>query len=83
MRDAGLRASPFCRKERAMRKRQRFKQTRSLQERLSEFIATAREDADGTPGGADQYELLKKIRKAETAANMEAWEILPELHPPK
>ncbi|MDR6305055.1 hypothetical protein GGQ85_002771 [Nitrobacter vulgaris] len=66
-----------------MQTRRRFKQTTSFQDRLSDFIAGARSEADGGPGGADHYELLKKIRQAETAANIERWATSPELQPPK
>ncbi|WP_425908429.1 hypothetical protein [Nitrobacter sp. TKz-YC02] len=66
-----------------MQMRRRFKQTTSLQDRLSDFIAGARSEADGGPGGADQYEMLKKIRQAEAAANIERWAASPELQPPK
>ena len=45
-----------------MQTRRRFKQTTSLQDRLSEFIAGARAEAETAPGGADEYELRKKIR---------------------
>jgi hypothetical protein len=31
----------------------------------------------------NQYELQKKIRQAETAANVEKWANSPELQPPK
>lgn len=61
----------------------RFKQTTSFQDRLSAFISGARYEANAAPGGADEYELRKKIRQAETAANIEAWASLPELQPPK
>ena len=66
-----------------MQTRRRFKQTTSLQDRLSEFIGGARSEADAAPGGADEYELRKKIRQAETAANIEAWANSPGLQPPK
>lgn len=66
-----------------MQTRRRFKQTTSFQDRLSDFIAGARSEADGRPGSADHYELLKKIRQAETAANIERWATSPELQPPK
>jgi hypothetical protein len=56
-----------------MQTRRRFKQTKSFQDRLSEFVEGARSEADAAPGGADQYELQKKIRQAENAANIEAW----------
>jgi hypothetical protein len=66
-----------------MQTRRRFKQTTSLQDRFSDVIASARSEAGGAPGDADQYELLKKIRQAETAANIERWATSPELQPPK
>jgi hypothetical protein len=55
----------------------------SLQDRLSEFIAGARAEAETAPDGADEYELQKKVRQAETAANIEAWANSPGLQPPK
>ena len=66
-----------------MQTRRRFKQTTSFQDRLSAFIADARSEADAAPGGADEYELQKKVRQAETAANIERWATSPELQPPK
>ena len=53
-----------------MQKRRRFKQTTSLQDRLSEFVNTERAKAESVPE-SDQYELQKKIRQAETAANIQ------------
>ena len=61
----------------------RFKQATSFQDRLSDFISGARYEANAAPGGADEYELRKEIRQAETAANIEAWVNSPGLHPPK
>lgn len=49
----------------------RFKQTKSFQDRLSEFIEDARSAANAARDGAD--ELVKKIQKAQTAADIEAW----------
>jgi hypothetical protein len=66
-----------------MQKRRRFKQTTSLQDRLSEFVDTERAKAERMRESADQYELRKKIRQAETAANIEAWANSPGLQPPK
>ena len=66
-----------------MKKRRRFKQTTSLQDRLSEFVNGERANADAVPGGADQYERQKKIRQAETAADIEKWANSPGLRPPK
>lgn len=55
-----------------MSTRRRFKQTISLQHRLAEFVAGERSEASAEPAGADQYELQKKIRQAETVSNLEA-----------
>jgi hypothetical protein len=38
---------------------------------------------DRLPDGADQVELLKKIKQAEAAANIEAWANSPGLQPAK
>ena len=65
-----------------MQKRRRFKQTTSLQDRLSEFVNTERAKVESMPESG-QYELQKKIRQAETAANIERWADSPELQPPK
>jgi hypothetical protein len=35
------------------------------------------------PDSAERYDLLKKIRQAECAANIEAWVNSPGLQPPK
>jgi hypothetical protein len=35
------------------------------------------------PDGADQSELRKKLRRAETAANIDKWADSPGLQPPK
>jgi hypothetical protein len=65
-----------------MQQRRRFKQTKSLQERLSEFVDGERAKAESTPDG-DQLELAKKTRQAEVAADIERWANSPELQPPK
>jgi hypothetical protein len=66
-----------------MQKRRRFKQTTSLQDRLSEFAEGERAKAESMPDSAERYEHLKKIRQAKTAANIEAWANSPGLQPPK
>jgi hypothetical protein len=66
-----------------MQMRRRFKQITSLQDRLAEFAEGERAKAESMPDSADRYEHLKKIRQAETAANIEAWANSPELQPPK
>lgn len=66
-----------------MQMRRRFKQTVSLHNRLSEFVADTRAKADSVPDGPARNELLKKIQQAEAAANIEAWANSPGLQPPK
>jgi hypothetical protein len=52
-------------KERAMQKLRRFKQTTSLQDRLSEFSSGERAKAESMRDSAERCEHLKKIRQAE------------------
>jgi hypothetical protein len=66
-----------------MQMRRRFKQTVSLHNRLSEFVADTRAKADSVPDGPERNQLLKKIRQAEAAANIEPWANSPRLQPPK
>lgn len=66
-----------------MKTRRRFKQTTSLQDRLSEFVDGEYAKAENMPQCNERYELLKKVRQAETAANIEKWANSPELQPPK
>jgi hypothetical protein len=69
--------------ERGMQKRRRFKHTTSLQDRLAEFTEGERAKAESIPERANEYELRKKIRQAETAANIDKWASSPGLRPPK
>lgn len=64
-----------------MQKRRRFKQTTSFEERLSEFVDGERAKAESMPESKDKFELLRKVRQAETAANMETWATSPNLQP--
>jgi hypothetical protein len=66
-----------------MQMRRRFNQTVSFHNRLSEFIADARAEAENMPDGPERNQLLKKIRQAEAAANIEPWANSPGLQPPK
>ena len=63
--------------------RRRFKQTQSLEARLSEEAKRLREQAKLLPHGAERDELIRKARQAETAARMNGWLTSPELQPPK
>jgi hypothetical protein len=53
--------------------RRRFKQTQSLEERLSEEAKRLREEAKLLPPGAVREALLRKARQAETGSHMSEW----------
>jgi hypothetical protein len=53
--------------------RRRFKQTRSLEERLSEEAKRLREEAKLLPPGAARDEMIRRARHAEIAAHMNEW----------
>ena len=63
--------------------RRRFKQTLSLEARLSEEAKRLREEAKLLPPGALREELIRKARHAETAAHMNEWLTSPGLRPPE
>jgi hypothetical protein len=65
-----------------VQRRRRFKQTTSLQERLSVFAKEAREKASLLPPGLERQDLLKKARQADTAAHIDDWANSPGLQPP-
>jgi hypothetical protein len=66
-----------------MQQRRRFKQTVSLQDRISSFAETARKVAALLPPGAERDVLLRKARQADTADNLTDWVNSPGLQPPK
>jgi hypothetical protein len=66
-----------------MQLRRRFKQVRSLEERLSEEAARLREEANLVPPGPIREELLRRARQAETGSHMSEWLRSPGLAPPK
>ena len=63
--------------------RRRFKQTHSLEERLSEQARRLREEAKLLPPGAEREAVLRKARQAEAAWYMTEWLRSPGLQPPK
>jgi hypothetical protein len=63
--------------------RRRFKQTKSLEERLSEESKRLREEAKSLPHGAAREALLRKARQAETASRINEWLSSPGLQPPE
>ncbi|MBR0850665.1 hypothetical protein JQ543_23190 [Bradyrhizobium diazoefficiens] len=54
-------------------KRNRRKQTQSLQERLMSFAATARERARLMPPGRERELLLRRAKQNEMASNLTDW----------
>nr|WP_244647786.1 hypothetical protein [Bradyrhizobium diazoefficiens] len=66
-----------------MGRRRRFKQTKSLEERLSEEAKRLREEAKLHPPGAVREALLRKARQAETASRINEWLSSPGLQPPE
>jgi hypothetical protein len=70
-------------KEQRMLKRRRFKQTKSLKERLLERAEQLREEAKLLPYGLVRDAIIKRARQAEAAAHMDEWLNSPGLQPPK
>lgn len=66
-----------------MAQRRRFKQTRTLKERLLEEAQSLREQARLLPPGPVREAALMKARQAESAAHMEDWLGSPTTQPPK
>ena len=56
-----------------MQKRRRFKQTKSLKDRLLEKAQNLREQAKLLPYGSVRDATLKKARQAEAAAHIDEW----------
>lgn len=64
-------------------KRHRFKQDKTLGERLINEARLAREKADQLPPRVDREDLLRKAREADIAAHIDEWLTSPGLRPPK
>ena len=64
-------------------KRNRRKNVTSTTERLLEFAAQARAEAQALPPGPARRESLRKAREAETTARLNDWLTSPGLLPPK
>ena len=63
--------------------RRRFKQIRSLEERLSDHAERLREEAKLRPPGVARDELIRKARQAETGSHLIEWLSSPGLRPPE
>ena len=59
------------------KRRMRFKQTVSLQERLAAFAREIRDQASRLPPGSERDELLRKAKLADTAASIDRWRSTP------
>jgi hypothetical protein len=66
-----------------MKKRRRFKQSTTLEQRLADEAARLRKEAQGTPLGIERERLIRRCRQAEVAAHMAEWINSPGLQPPK
>jgi hypothetical protein len=53
--------------------RRHFKQTVSLDQRLSDEAQRLRKEAQGTPPGYQREQLIRRARQAETASHMSEW----------
>jgi hypothetical protein len=62
--------------------RRHFKQTLSLDQRLSDEAQRLRKEAQGTPPGYQREMLIRRARQAETAAHMQQWLLSPGLQAP-
>ena len=63
--------------------RRRYKQVKSLEERLAEEAKRLREEAKLLPPGNQREALLRKARQAETGSHLSEWLRSPELRPPE
>jgi hypothetical protein len=66
-----------------MQHRRRFKQTTTLEERLSQEAKRLREQAEELPHGPEREILLRRARQAETGSHMSEWLKSPGLQPPE
>jgi hypothetical protein len=65
-----------------IKRRRRFKQTTSFQDRLSAFAQELREEALRLPPSRQREELLRRASRADTAAHLDDWVRSPGLQPP-
>ena len=65
-----------------MLKRRRFKQTKTLDQRLADEVARLRDQARVLPPGHGREMLLRKARQDEAAIQIEAWLRSPGLRAP-
>jgi hypothetical protein len=66
-----------------MLQRRHFKQTASLNQRLTERAEQLRKEAQGTPPGVARDKLTRQAREAETASHLQEWLTSPGQQAPK
>jgi hypothetical protein len=66
-----------------MQRRRRFKQLLTLEDRLSAWAKSVREQAQKLPPGPEREALLKKARQADTASHLNDWANSAGLQSPK
>ena len=66
-----------------MKKRRRFRQYKSLKERLESFALGMRKKASQLPPGPEQEDVLRRANQADVAIQLEDWVSSPGLQPPK
>ncbi|MCP3459600.1 hypothetical protein Q2941_50725 [Bradyrhizobium sp. UFLA05-153] len=66
-----------------MQKRHRFKQAKSLEDRLAAEAIRLRDEAKDVPPGIERENLLRRARQAETGSHMSGWLRSPGLRPPE
>jgi hypothetical protein len=66
-----------------MKKRLRFKQTLTLEHRLTRAAKRFREQAKALPPCPERNELIRKAREAEATCQMSEWLASPGLPPPE
>jgi hypothetical protein len=66
-----------------MAKRRGPTQTSTLQERIANFAAENEREIQRLPPGPERDALIKKLRQAKIAENLDGWLTSPGLKPPR
>ena len=69
--------------QRMVIRRRRFKHSSTLNERLDQELVLCRAQAKDLPLGQEREKLIRKIRQAETAMQIDAWLASPGLRAPR